>query len=233
MKKENWLRSIVAASLGALTLGAVAGQDAISLARKPKPGDVAEFAITAEFDTMKINYTTLNKVTTVQADGSYSVEASSKDMVVDLGGQTINPPDSSDVLQYSPTGMVVSIVADTTPPPAAYKILHLQSFQSPMSPVKIGDEIKYTIPADPKLETPTVSADYKVDGLEKIKDWDTVRLVYTSTETDGDLKESMSGTVWVSTIDGMLVKSQGKWNNVQPPGVPTPLTGTYIMIRTK
>jgi hypothetical protein len=43
----------------------------------------------------------------------------------------------------------------------------------------------------------------------------------------------MSGTLWLSTADGSLVKSDGKWTNVQPQGVPMPLTGKYTTERTK
>jgi hypothetical protein len=225
-------------SVSALALVALAGQDQISLMRKLKVGDTAEYSIAAQFDgqggtTIKFSSHEIQKVTAVQTDGGYTVQTDTKDQNVDLGDQTMTPPDTSEVSSFSATGRITNIASDQDVSGAAYRIVHLQTFETPKDPVKVGDEIKYTVPADTKLDTPAVDADYKVEGLEKIQNWNTVKLTFKSEETAGDLKASMSGTIWVDAGDGGLVKSEGVWTNVQPPGVPFPLTGKYNLTRTK
>jgi hypothetical protein len=238
MRKSFFTRGVATFAASAMALGVIAGQDGINLMRKPKVGEVAEYAITAQFDgtddKIKFTETQTQKVTDVRPDGSYELSQASTNVLVDMGrGLTMNQPDNTVVSEEAPNGRIKTIVSGDATDPASYRIAHLQTFETPTTPVKVGDDIKYTIPADPKLGTPAVSADYKVEGLEKIKAWDTIRLTFKTEETEGDTKSSTSGTLWVSATDGMLVKSDGKWKDVQPPGVPTPLTGTFTLERTK
>ena len=229
-------RGLAVVLTGSLALAAIAGQDSLNVSRRPKVGSVAMYSVSANFDSPQAITFTQNqtqKVTAVQADGTYTLETVSSNVVVDFGGQTMNPPDSTVTSTQTPTGRVIQIISEQAAGPATYRIAHLQTFEAPLTSVKVGDDIAYTIPADPKLETPAVKADFKVAGLEKIKDWDTIRLTFNSAETGSDAVSSMTGTVWVNVSDGLLVKSEGQWKDVQPEGVPFPLSGKYTMIRTK
>jgi hypothetical protein len=114
-----------------------------------------------------------------------------------------------------------------------FRIASLASFQAPDEAKNIGDEITYSIPADKDHGMPAAKADFKVLALEKVKDWDTVKLSYSVAETEGDPKASSSGTLWISAADGSLVKSESTVTNVKPYGAPFPLTGKYNIERTK
>ncbi len=227
----------------ALLLTALAGiaatskADDFSLKPKPKSGDTAEYTVSAEFQAdqgaIKFNEKMIQKITAVNADGSFVKTIASNGITIDIGGQVITPNDNSITEVFLANGHVKTITADAAVDAASYRIANLEAFQAPDTPVKVGDEIKFDIPADKTLGTPAATADYKVVGTEKVKDWDTVKLTYTSAETEGETKSSMSGSLWLNAADGSAVKSDGKWKDVQPPQSPFPLTGTYKVERTK
>ena len=224
--------------LAALVAGsAIAGHDAISLKRKPKVGDVAEYSVNAQFDTdqgaIKFTEKQSEKVTDVKPDGDWVIEAASTNITVDIAGNQMNPDDNKATTEFLPNGRVKTITVDPPAEADVYRVANLTAFEAPDEPKNIGDEIAYTVPADKDHGTPAYKADYKVVSLEKVKDWDTVKLSFTIEETEGDQKSSSSGTLWLSTTDGSVVKSESNWKNVQPQGVPFPLTGKFTLERTK
>jgi len=221
-----------------LALSAVAGHDGFSLKRKPKVGDTEELTLTGTLDVgggdAKLTGKETVKVTDVKPDGGYTESTDSHDTSVNMAGSDNAVPDKTETVTYGPDGSVMKIMdGDSEATDGGYRITNLTFFKAPDKPVAVGDDIKYTIPADKTKMTPGVSYDYKVVAAEKIKDWDTLKMTYTTAETDGDSKASTSGTVWVSTLDGSMVKSISKWTNVQMPGVPVPINGEFTIERTK
>jgi len=237
MNRTSFVRIICIASAGIIALGAYAAIQDITLKRKAKAGDQQQFKVSAVFTTeqgdITFNQNRTEKVTAVKPDGGYVVEASSTDTKVVVAGMDMPSPDTKDSSEIGPDGLVQTITSEMPVDASSYRIANLQAFKVPDAAVKIGDEIKFEIPADKKKETPPVKAVYTVVGMEKVKDWDTVKLTFTAEETEGLTKSSAKGTIWVSVVDGSMVKSEATWKDVQPTGVPFPLNGKFIIERVK
>jgi len=228
--------SILAAGLVALTAYA-AVQDSVSLKRKPKVGDTFEYKASANFTMAQgeigFSQEQTVKITEVKPEGGFVQESTNKNTKITFGGaEQPGPPESKSTSEYGMDGLLKSIKADTPADAASWRIANLHAFKRPDGDVKVGDEIKFEIPADSKRETPAMKAVFKVAGKEKVKDWDTVKLTYSTEETEGDMKSSIKGTIWLSTADGSMVKTDETWKDVQPQGAPA-LSGKYTVERTK
>jgi len=224
--------------IGSLALSALAVHDGFILKRKAKVGDTEELTLTGTMDVgggeAKLTGKESVKITAVKPDGSYTEQTDSHDFNFDLGGNSQAVPDRSETVAYGPDGTVLSIKdGDNDAGPEGYRLSNLTLFKATDKPLSVGDELKYNIAADKVKQTPGVSLDFKIVATEKVKDWDTLKMTFTSSETDGDSKASASGTVWVSTADGSLVKTDSKWVNVTMPGAPFPISGEFIVDRTK
>lgn len=231
-------RAAITLAVGMIGLAAYATGDDIVLKLKPKVGDAYEYKASATFETdqgtLTFNQKHADKVTDVKADGGFVVKSSSSETKITFGGQEL--PGGNETVstsEYGPDGLLKAITADPAPDASAYRIANLHGFKIPTGPVKIGDEIKFDIAADKTKGTPTVNAVYKVAGLEKVGDWDTVKLTFTAQEPDSDLKSAVKGTAWLNAADGSIVKMVEEWKNVQPNGSPFPLNGKYTVERTK
>jgi hypothetical protein len=224
--------------LGVLVAGtALAVHDGVSLKRKAKVGDEAEYKVSAKFssDTGDILFaeSESEKVTDVKTDGSWTVETNANHITVNVAGQEVSSPDNKATTEFLPNGKVKNITVDPPAEADTYRIANLSAFEAPDGVKNVGDDITFTEPADKAHGTPEYKGDFKVLALEKVKDWDTVKLGFDVEETEGDQKSSSKGTIWISAADGSLVKAENNWKDVQPHGVPFPLTGTYTIERTK
>lgn len=85
---------------------AFAAQGGVGLKRKPTKGDVAEYAVTGRFeiDAGTINYAAkrVDKVLTVKPDGGYTVESSTSNIAVDVGGRVVNAVDYTTTTVFLP-----------------------------------------------------------------------------------------------------------------------------------
>jgi hypothetical protein len=229
-------------AVSALLASTVAGfpaaprDDAYSLLWKPKEGDAVTFAHQADFDiggtqaTLKSK--TLEKVLKVDADGTYSVQSSTLDGTVTYLGQQIPMQKPVTVTLYRPNGEVISISGDQVDA-SSYRAANLGLFRRPDSPVKVGSTWKFDLKADSKSGTKAVSATYKVDGEEKIEDYDTLRITAENRELEGTDAGSISATYWVNKADGAVIKIIAKWSNVTFAGAPSPISGTMTTTRVK
>jgi hypothetical protein len=238
MNKTFIGRSIALVSAGIIAVAAYAAVQDISLKRKPKVGDVAEYKDNATFTTDQGEVTFAQKrvstVTEVKPDGGFVTKVTTSDTKVVFGGQELpDQPSLTSSTEFGPDGLLKAITADMPPAAATYRIANLHAFKAPDGAVKIGDEIKFEIPADKKNGTPGVKTVYTVVSTEKVQAWDTVKLTFSTEETEGDTKSSIKGTVWLNSADGTLIKSQEEWKDVQPQGAPFPVSGKYSIERTK
>lgn len=239
MRRLAFIRRTLAIIVASgLLVAASASLDDIILKRRPKVGDTAQYTISAEFDsesgTIKFGEKETSKITDVSPDGSFKELVSASDITIEVPGiQIPAPPDSSYTAEYLASGLTKALTGEMAPDSSSYRLSHLNDFEAPDAPVKVGDVIKFDIPADKDKDTPAVHAEYTVAGFEKVGDWDTAKLTFSAKETEGTAPSTISGTVWISTADGSVVKMDGLWKDVQPQGVPMPLSGKYHMDRTK
>jgi hypothetical protein len=228
-------------TLGLLTLAlsatALAAFDGLSVMRKPKEGEQIRYRMTADVDfggmAIKAKFLVAEKVTKVEADGSYKLEQQQLEGVVDLNGQEQEMPSSGPtVTVYTKEGEIKEISgAETTPD--SYRLANLGLMRDPGKTLNVGDTWTHEIKADAKTGAVAAKAEYKVLAEEKVGDWDTVKVSQTIKETEGTDPASSTGTVWLLKEDGSTVKAESKWVNAPFPGAPGPINATVKMEREK
>ena len=200
---------------------ALAVQDAITLKFAPAEGAVYKYKISGSFQFSGADATlsgnVQDKVTKVDKDGNYTVEASQSGMAIEFNGQTMSPPDTKDTTTFKPNGDVVDYQSDT-PSPDARRMADLNTFVYPDKPVKVGDEWTSSLAEDSKNGVVPATVKYKFDSLEKIGSHDTAKIKVTYKETSGSDPAGSDGFVWIDTKDGSMVKGQAAWTNVPTPG---------------
>ena len=223
--------------IAALSMAAIAIDDAISLKRAAKAGDVAKYRLKAdvELQGMEANFTTLitEKVSKVESNGNYVLESTQSDGKVSFSGQEMDVPGSVQTFTYKPNGEVVEIKAENVDA-SVYRTAILTSFIFADKAVKVGDDWTFEIKKDEKTGTVPAKQTYKVEAEEKVGDVDTFKVKFSTKETEGgDSAASCEGTAWISKKDSTLVKSEGVWKNVPFPGAPGPINAKYTMAREK
>ena len=77
--------------------------------------------------------------------------------------------------------------------------------------------------ADEKTGALAAKASYEVIALEKVGPYDTAKIKWTYAESEGETKASSEGFVWLWTLDGSLVKAEGKLKNAPFRDAPRPV----------
>jgi hypothetical protein len=221
----------------ALSVAALAVQDAVSIKRVAKAGDSAKYRLKADIDFqgMEANFTALvlEKITKIETNGNYVVESTYSEGKVVFSGQEMDAPGTTSTYTYKPTGEVVSIVAETVDS-NVYRTAHLTSFVVPDKALKVGDEWATEIKKDEKTGAVAAKGAYKIEAEEKVGDFETFKVKYSTKESEGgDTAAVCEGVAWVNKKDGSLVKTEGVWKNVPFPGAPAPLNAKFTMVREK
>lgn len=207
MKRIGMIAAFLAASVAWAALA-----DTFSLQRQAKVGDELTYRFTASFqlgsDKIEISGETLDRVTAVSEDGTITYRSTQR-------GLTVRTPDAEQKIEEeSVTEMVIgadrvlksmgsAVEGDTS----SIRLGMLATIRRPDQPVKVGDKWSATIPPLVKDISP-VQASYEILGTEKIGDWETVKIKLSARETEGDVKASSEGTVWISIADGSSVREQ-------------------------
>ena len=140
-------------------------------------------------------------------------------MQIEVAGQTINPPDSSNTTISKPNGEISDVQTEQEDP-NSWRMAQLNNFVYPDKPVSVGDEWTHTIAADAKKGTVAATATYKIESLEKVGDHDTVKIKVSYKETEGTDPASSDSTVWLDVKDSAMVKEESAWTNVPSPQGP-------------
>jgi hypothetical protein len=220
----------------ALAVTAVAAVvDGYTLKRAMKVGDTIKYKMKAELSlsgqSATVTSTTIEKVTKVEADGTYSIETTDAETKVMFGGQEMEaPPQPPETTVYLPNGMVKEIKGDKTTE-QTYRMAILGVLITPDKAVSVGDTWTQAIAADTKTGIVAAKADYKVVAEEKVGSFDTLKIEATVKETGGSDAASSTATIWVNKTDVSLVKLEGKWANAPLPGAPGPADATLTITR--
>lgn len=229
------------ASLGlfiaAISVVAFAVQDGVTLKRTAKVGDAIKYRLKAdvEIQGMEANFTTLvtEKVSKVEANGNYVLESTQSEGKVSLSGQEMDVPGSTQTFTYKANGEVVDIKADSVDS-SVYRTANLTAFVVAEKALKVGDEWTHEIKKDEKTGVLPAKGTYKVEAEEKVGDFETYKVKFTTKETEGgDSAASCEGIAWINKKDGTMVKSEGTWKNVPFPGAPGPINAKFVMTREK
>jgi len=190
-------------------LGAcVQAQENVALKRVPKRNEetVYQTVLEVEMQGQKITlFSTLNeKILTVQANGSYTVETRYSNTHRSTNDTDTEFAVEPDVMTFAPTGEIVAIRSKATP--ALYRGANLMGIYLPEAPVSKDGGWKKLVKGDPKLGTVDLSAEYKVVGFEKVGSFDCIIVNGTIKELTGQTPASAEQTIWLSTADATLVK---------------------------
>lgn len=215
---------------------AFAAFDGFSVGRKPKEGDTANYRMTADVDfggmAIKAKFLVTEKVTKVEADGSYNLEQQQLEGTIDLNGQTQDMPAGSgpSTMTYSKDGSLLKVEGGEATPDS-FRMANLGVMHDPGHTVNVGDTWTYEIKADSKTGAVAAKAEFKLVGEEKVGTFDCLKISRVVKETEGTDPASSDGTVWISKEDGSSVKEEGKWMNAPFPGAPAPINATISMVR--
>ena len=226
--------AIVLLSASALTFAAV---DGLSVKRQPKEGQAIKLRLKAELEIagQQATYTGLvqQKVTKVEADGTYTEEEQQVQGKAKFGDQEIDVPDTgAHPVVYNADGSLKEIKGDEqTAGAASYRMTNLGVIIDSGKPLAVGDTWTVEIKADSKTGAVAAKAEYKVLAEEKVGDLDTIKVKATIKESEGAEPASSEGTYWVVKTDGTLAKAEVKWLNAPFPGAPAPITATVSMVR--
>ena len=206
MYRTSVMRAATVTAAGFVALTAFAGFQDVTLKRRPKVGDVAEYKVSARFKAdqgeIVFGQKRVEKVTEVKPAGGFMVELSTSETKVSFGDQDMpERPETMGTEEIGADGLVRSVTADPPIDAANYRISNLHGFKAPDSSAMIGDEINFEIPLDTKKGTPAVKATFKGVSRERVKDWDTVKLAFTLgnwnfPERDGFIDEYWRQGVW-------------------------------------
>lgn len=208
---------------------AVAAVQEFSLKRTAKEGEVFRYQMTGEMELMGqsvgMKAVTVNKTIKVEANGNYVVESSMTEGKISInGGEMDMPEQAGTTTTFKPDGTVLDVKGDGVDQ-GGWRMANLMSAVVPDRPLKVGETWTSEIKGDSKKMTVDVKGTYTFEALEK-GDWgDMARIKYELKEVSGDSSASMSGTAWVETKTGNMVKMDSVWKDVPIPGAPAPVSG--------
>lgn len=224
------------ATLALITIvsaGAVAAVQGLSVKRVPKEGATFKYDLTGSFKVdgtdVGIKSTVQEKVTTVAADGSYTVEQQQLTGSVTVNGSSQDLPSSTTTTTYAPNGVVLSVTG-ANDPAASMRMTNLGSLIDPGKPVAVGEKWTSAIKEDKDKNIVAATANYELLGEEKIGTIDTLKIKLSIAETTGSDPASNDATVWIDKTDGSVVKMSAAWKNA--PSLSGPIDVQIEMMRT-
>lgn len=231
---KRFNKATVGLFVAALSVAALAVQDAVTLKRDAKVGETIKLKLRADLVVMDQDATfeglVTEKVTKVEPNGNYTVESTQSEGKISVGGQEMPADLQSQTFVYKANGELVEIKADQVGS-EIYRMANLQAVILPSKPVKVGDDWTYEFKKDDKTGAVAGKATYKVVAMEKIGDYDCLKILVSAKESDGgDMAASIDGNIWLSAKDATTVKFQGDWKNVPIPNA-GPVNAKFVMTR--
>lgn len=211
----------------ALSLAAVAAQDAFTLKRNVKVGDVMKSKMTVEADfggtAILITATTTEKVVKMEDSGIVHTESSQSNMKIKFGDQEMGGEDQPPTTYITKiTGELVELKGESIEA-SYYRMASMTSFRFPEGPVKAGDKWTYEIKADKKTGIVSGKHEYEVVGPDKVGARECLKVKHSYKETEGGEPASSTGTVWIDLKDGSMVKLEASQQKVPVPQAPGPM----------
>ena len=203
------------------TMVAMAGsQEAVEVKLNLKEGQSYSSKMTAsiDFQGMTINASGTN-VTTVKAvkDGTYTLISETKNLVIDLGGQTMEQPDSSITMTQNQFGKIISVEGDMVTEESS-RLQNAFNFFYPSKAVKVGEKWDTTVPADKERGTPELKSSYEVVERKEWKGKDVLVFKVSQSEV-GTSPISIDGTFAVEIKTGIPVMTEFTFKNLPQAGM--------------
>ena len=204
-----------------------------TIAKKPKVGDSFKVKMKADLKIdsapVVLTGTVVEKVTQVEADGTYTLEESQVDGVIKFRDTEMKAPQTPpSITKYKPTGEVIDFVNEQGK--HDLRVANLTVFKLPGKVIKTGESWTYEQKGDKAKETVSFRALYTIGAEETIGKHKCLKIKQTITETEGAEPASVESTVWYDMDDWTEVKVLTKWNNVPMAGG-SPVTGNITIER--
>jgi hypothetical protein len=235
--KRKKMKALKVAGLSVLFVAAAAyAADGVILKYNWKKGDVVKMRTkgSLEFGGTEISVNMVNqeKVIEVADDGTATVEQSVVSLLVNIGGQEQDMAQGGSpmIAVYKADGSIKEIRGENVEA-GAYRIQNLMGFVPPVEAVKVGSKWVREAKADKDTGAVAYKAEYEVLSEEKISKWETFKIKYKVTETEGSDPAMMEGTVWLNKGDASTVKSDVAWTNVPMAAAPMPISGKFSTMR--
>lgn len=213
----------------------VFSQDATSIARKPKAGQVITYQIHAEINiagtSAVYTATSTEKVVEAGEDGTYSIESRQSELKVRYDNRDISPePLGATRTKYAANGEVLDIISDMDKS-VAFRVAAMTNIQAPGKAIQPGD--KWSMENKPNANNGNIGSktNYTFDKKENVGTFRTAVIKFNFTETSGSSPAQSEGTVWLNLEDGSLVKSEVTMKNAPFPGSPAPIDAKMTVTR--
>jgi len=235
MKSKSLLIALVGLTLAS---GFTLRQDeAYEIKRTPKAETIVRYTIeaksTVQGQEVIFKATNTERVSAVAEKGNYSIESVQSGVEVQFAGQKI-PTDQSmtETTTYDTKGDVVEIKGDNVDS-TNYRMANAVALHFPEDKVKPGEGWERKIEANEKKGIVEATASYKLTGTEKVDDLDTLKIDVTYRENKGEKPISCTGTLWIDSKDGSLVKGNLSLENAPLGLSPEPVSMTATITRQK
>lgn len=194
-----------------------------------KKGDVVKHTLKANLNVMNmeavVTSTQVAKVIEVNDAGDYTVESSTENSKVVVGGQEMDQGVPSSIVVYDAKGEVKKFSGE--PDADEYRYYRLLNWHAPEGEKKVGDKWTLDLPGDAKVGSVNVKGEYEFVAEEKVDDTDVIKIKFNVKETEGAEPAGHEGTIWLRKSDFEVFKASGKWNAVPIPKAGIAASGTY------
>ncbi|HRK22589.1 MAG TPA: hypothetical protein PLX06_12305 [Fimbriimonadaceae bacterium] len=212
---------------------AYAGVQEYTLKRTAKAGEVFRYQMSGELELMGqsvgMKAITVNKTVKVEPNGNYVVESTMTDGKISInGGEMDMPEQTGTTTTFKADGTVVDVKGEGVEQ-GGWRMANLMSAIVPERGLKVGEGWTSEVKGDTKKQSVDVKGTYTLEAIEKTEWGDAARVKYELKETSGDVAASMSGTAWIDTKTGNMVKMDSVWKDVPIPGAPAPISGKMSM----
>ena len=220
---RGWIVSLSVLSLGVCALA----QQAITLKRAPKVGEIAKYRVTMIFTLQgtDITYKSLitDQVDLVDKDGSYTVESTQAEISGTHGERDLNVDQHplKSITVYNASGAVIDLKGEQSP--ESWRIANASAFYLPNGAIPASGTYTVQVPASTDKTRPSATVTYTSAGTEKIGDIDALVLKESYKENVTANGMTSDGKVWVDPATAVVLKMDVDWKNA-------PLLGTSSFV---
>jgi hypothetical protein len=181
---------------------------------RPTAGRKLEYAL--KFDTtvatnpVTFTATLRIEVKGVEKNGDYTLATTVVDskMVVDGSEQTIDDGETPkpDIEKFNARGDRIGAKDEDDGDVFSAVLSDLMDFESPATPVHVGEKWARQVKDDPKTKSRAARLDYTLAAIGNLGKRKVVRLDYHYARSQGDPKVTGDGSIWLDSEDFTLVK---------------------------
>jgi hypothetical protein len=200
-----------------------------------KKGDISKLKIVGSLQMMgaDVNVTIVQqqKVLEVAEDGTATLESSTLSGTAVFGGQEMEIPAGNPIVLVMESNGKTKEIRGEDVSASSYRVEALQSFLLPKEPVKVGSKWVREEKANADTGAVALKAEYEILAEETIGKYETFKIRYKNSETEGAEPASMEGTIWISKADAQLIRGESTWVNVPMAAAPAPVSGKFTLTR--